>query len=84
MFSEAAKHIYKAAKQVSRKILSQIAMMTFIWITLYIVKNSHSSQRSEIWSILQKSNKNRRAKEEVARPGQSYKQCFLLSEKNLL
>ena len=87
MFSEAANHFYKAAKQVRSKIMSQLAVMKFTWITLYILKNSHSSQRSEILSILQnptKSNKNRLAEEEVASPGQSCKQWVFLSEKNQL
>ena len=81
MFSEAANHFYKAAKQVRSKIMSQLAVMKFTWITLYILKNSHCSERSEILSSLQKSNKNGLAEEEVASPGQSCKQCFFLSEK---
>ena len=82
MFSEAANHFYKAAKQVRSKIMSQLAVMKFTWITLYILKNSHSSQRSEILSTLQKSNKNRLTEEEVASPGQSCKQCFFFIRKN--
>ena len=61
--------------------MSQLAEMKYTWITLYILKNSHSSQRSEILSILQKSNKNRLAEEEVASPGQSCKQCFFYQKK---
>ena len=56
--------------------MSELAVVKFTWITLYILKNSNSSQRSEILSILQKSNKNRLAEEEVASLGQSCKQSF--------
>ena len=61
--------------------MSQLAVMKFTWITVYILKNSQSSQRSEILSILQKSNKNRLAEEEVASPGQSCKQCLFYQKK---
>ena len=48
MFSEAAKHINKASKH-QRKILSELAVMKFVWMTLYILKNS---QLSEIRNIV--------------------------------
>ena len=54
MFSEAANHIHKADKQVSRKLLSQLAVMKFIWMTLYILKNSQSPQRKVTKIVWQK------------------------------
>ena len=57
VFSKEAKHIYKAAKQVPEKNLESFSSEETIWMTLLILKNSHSSQISEILSILQKINK---------------------------